>query len=165
MRLMGPSEDRWFDLAQLAWTEHTWMVQLNESHGSISHRPCPWGGHLLKFSFDHVHVSNCAQAAGVMIRPELRPLAREGVNVHQHVAPGDVVLTGPSVAIEVGDESCLHKSVQKGRISHAFASAAEHVVFILASRVYPMSQGVVISPVSPGKSLTGSTKSHQACPA
>ncbi|CAJ1435030.1 unnamed protein product [Effrenium voratum] len=112
MRLMGPSEDRWFDLAQLAWTEHTWMVQLNESHGSISHRPCPWGGHLLKFSFDHVHVSNCAQAAGVMIRPELRPLAREGVNVHQHVAPGDVVLTGPSVAIKVGDE-CEGEAVRR----------------------------------------------------
>ncbi|CAJ1352920.1 unnamed protein product [Effrenium voratum] len=103
IRSMGRSEDNWFDLAKLAWSENAWTVQLKESHGSVSHCPCPWGGYLLKLHFDHVHVPSCCQVDSLLIRPELRHLARKELKVQQYLAPGDAVLRGSGDAIE-GDK-------------------------------------------------------------
>ena len=60
---------RWFDLAPLALSDPGWAIDAWTSQGSISHRPCPWGGQLLRLDLRGVPIPGC-EATAVQVRPE-----------------------------------------------------------------------------------------------
>ena len=91
--------DQWFDLAPMALSDHGWHVDAATSQGSFSHRPCPWGGQLLRLDFRQIPVPCCTEPTSVQVRPEVRHLLRgQDIQTHEkllvHVSPGDAVLRG-----------------------------------------------------------------------
>ena len=66
--------DRFFDLAPDIFSDEAWTVEMQTRYGSISHRLCPWGGHLVRISHDYVHVDGDEVGSCLIVRPEVPEL-------------------------------------------------------------------------------------------
>ena len=45
----GVDNLKWFDFASTCMLDSTWEIAVKRPTSSLSHRTCPWGGHLIRF--------------------------------------------------------------------------------------------------------------------
>lgn len=45
----GVDNLKWFDFASTCMSDSTWEIAVKRPTSSLSHRTCPWGGHLIRF--------------------------------------------------------------------------------------------------------------------
>ena len=45
----GVDNHKWFDFASTCMSDSTWEVAVKRPASVLSHRTCPWGGHLIRF--------------------------------------------------------------------------------------------------------------------
>jgi len=101
MAMRPEAVEDWFQLVP-GLLERGWAEALRRPEGSLSHRPCPWGGYLIKFELNSVKVHNApANSSRVMVRPEVRsflhqkfPICGTSVDGVQFLAPGDAIVQG-----------------------------------------------------------------------
>eukprot|EP00490_Sorites_sp_Unknown_P016133 CAMPEP_0114646110 /NCGR_PEP_ID=MMETSP0191-20121206/4969_1 /TAXON_ID=126664 /ORGANISM="Sorites sp." /LENGTH=61 /DNA_ID=CAMNT_0001858903 /DNA_START=1 /DNA_END=182 /DNA_ORIENTATION=- len=49
-----------------------WLVAAQTREAVLSHRPCPWGGHLIKLESKSIFVQNAPEdPCDVLVRPEV----------------------------------------------------------------------------------------------
>lgn len=100
MRPEGVEE--WFQIPGLVWSDEGWEVAMARPLTKLSHRSCPWGGHLIRFSVKHLVINNAPEKTGnVLVRPEVRaayhdriPLTGTRMCLEKVVQPGEAVLRG-----------------------------------------------------------------------
>eukprot|EP00434_Breviolum_minutum_P030267 symbB.v1.2.026772.t1/scaffold2699.1/size140064/7 len=88
----------WFDLASSCLSDSLWELAVKHHETSLSHRTCPWGGHLLKFDSRNLFIQDApVDPSHLFVRPEVRG-QYEGHPVEisarckEVSAPGDAML-------------------------------------------------------------------------
>ncbi|CAE7662946.1 DHX34 [Symbiodinium necroappetens] len=92
--------EEWFELVPNLLSSQGWEVAIDKGRSSLSHRDCPWGGHIIKCSMEDVVVNNPPEDPScIFIRPETRERyqARCGerfgrIELLEILAPGEAVM-------------------------------------------------------------------------
>ena len=92
--------EEWFELVPNLLSSQGWEVAIDKGRSSLSHRDCPWGGHIIKCSMEDVVVNNPPEDPScIFIRPETRERyqARCGerfgrIELLELLAPGEAVM-------------------------------------------------------------------------
>eukprot|EP00438_Fugacium_kawagutii_P030877 Skav213468 [mRNA] locus=scaffold3211:188134:190388:- [translate_table: standard] len=92
----------WFQMSDPILSEDGWEVALARPLAKLSHRSCPWGGHLIRFEVKQVPIHNAPEKTGeIIVRPEVRaayhdqiPLTGTKMTCERMVQPGEAVLRG-----------------------------------------------------------------------
>eukprot|EP00438_Fugacium_kawagutii_P029575 Skav212239 [mRNA] locus=scaffold4106:82972:86749:+ [translate_table: standard] len=87
----------WLGLASSCMSDSLWELIVKSPEASLSHRACPWGGHLVKFDCRNVFIQEAPKdPAHVLVRPEVRDSGTQHAEIRvrcQKVhAPGDALL-------------------------------------------------------------------------
>ena len=87
-------------MVPLLASDFGWDVAVQDGGSSLIHHPCPWGGHLVKFSIREVPIEDFD--GHIMIRPEtwnthelFSPQSGPSEMI-QHDSPGNIVVRQPS---------------------------------------------------------------------
>lgn len=63
----------WFGLAASCMSDSLWQLAVHLPETTLSHRACPWGGHLVRFDSRNIFIQAAPKdPSGVMVRPEVR---------------------------------------------------------------------------------------------
>lgn len=88
----------WLGLAASCMSDSLWQLAVHLPEKTLSHRACPWGGHLVRFDSRNIFIQAAPQdPSGVMVRPEVRGRHRGApeeipARCQQLFAPGDALL-------------------------------------------------------------------------
>ena len=90
----------WFHLVPGLLSQDGWETSLARPLSTLSHCVSPWGGHLIRFSYQDITIADAPEnTAGVLIRPEVRawvhsanPSPGSSFEVLNQLAPGDAVV-------------------------------------------------------------------------
>lgn len=88
--------NEWFDFARSCLSDSKWEMAANRPEASLSHRTCPWGGHLIRFDSRKLFIQNAPEnPRDFLVRPEVRAMY-EGSEIkvqwRETLAPGEAVL-------------------------------------------------------------------------
>lgn len=65
----------WLKFAASCMSDVQWEVAAIRPEAVLSHRSCPWGGHLIKLEAKNVFIQNAsADPADILVRPEVRAM-------------------------------------------------------------------------------------------
>lgn len=88
--------NEWFDFARSCLSDSKWEMAANRPETSLSHRTCPWGGHLIRFDNRKLFIQNAPEnPRDLLVRPEVRGMYKGSeikVQWRETLAPGEAVL-------------------------------------------------------------------------
>lgn len=131
----------WFSLASAMMSDSDWEVADARPDASLSHRSCPWGGHLIKIDLKNLHIQGAPErASDLMVRPEVRGqhhdrfFEENKIEWQETLAPGDALVEQPSqmfilrmAALLFGNFACHGPFMQKGCLeARTFPVLARH---------------------------------------
>ncbi|CAK8993718.1 Phosphoenolpyruvate carboxylase [Durusdinium trenchii] len=88
-------------------SSESWTVATSQPKAQLLHRPCPWGGHLVKFDLKRIEIADAPEnTANLIVRPEVRAamsgMCAPGISGFQgshttirsseFVAPGEAII-------------------------------------------------------------------------
>jgi len=87
----------WLNFASQCMSDEQWEVAATTREAILSHRSCPWGGHLIKVESRNVFIQNAPEdPCDLFVRPEVRAMSQGPMemtlkckSIH---APGDATL-------------------------------------------------------------------------
>eukprot|EP00434_Breviolum_minutum_P006348 symbB.v1.2.005601.t1/scaffold326.1/size228935/23 len=87
----------WLNFASQCMSDEQWEVAATTREAILSHRSCPWGGHLIKLECRSVFIQNAPKdPCDLFVRPEVRAMSKGPMeltlkckSIH---APGDAIL-------------------------------------------------------------------------
>eukprot|EP00438_Fugacium_kawagutii_P013100 Skav213401 [mRNA] locus=scaffold797:641580:642773:- [translate_table: standard] len=97
----------WRDFAPCCLSETTWEVAAKTRHAELSHRSCPWGGHMIKIDAKNVFVQDAPEdPRDVLVRPEVNAMCQANqatdcpyqYRCHETYAPGYAFLERTSAS-------------------------------------------------------------------
>eukprot|EP00435_Cladocopium_sp_Y103_P021817 s1500_g5.t1 len=73
METPNDASNAWLGLATSCMSESLWKVAVHLPETTLSHRACPWGGHLVRFDSRNIFIEAAPEdPSGVLVRPEVR---------------------------------------------------------------------------------------------
>jgi len=73
---MAEDHSDWLNFAASCMSDVQWEVAAIRPDAVLSHRSCPWGGHLIRLDAKNVFIQNAsADPADILVRPEVREMS------------------------------------------------------------------------------------------
>eukprot|EP00435_Cladocopium_sp_Y103_P030173 s1457_g7.t1 len=73
---MAADHSDWLNFAASCMSDVQWEVAAIRPDAVLSHRSCPWGGHLIKMDSKNVFIQNApSDPADILVRPEVRDMS------------------------------------------------------------------------------------------
>mmetsp|Transcript_41248 Transcript_41248/g.84229 ORF Transcript_41248/g.84229 Transcript_41248/m.84229 type:complete len:398 (+) Transcript_41248:71-1264(+) len=96
---MAEDHSDWLNFAASCMSDVQWEVAAIRPDAVLSHRSCPWGGHLIRLDAKNVFIQNAsADPADILVRPEVREMtpgkskAEITWRCREIYAPGDALM-------------------------------------------------------------------------
>jgi len=87
----------WMKFARCCMSDADWEVAANRPEAILSHRSCPWGGHLIKIESTNLFIQNAPEdPRDLFVRPEVRAMSKGPMEMKlrclETYAPGDALM-------------------------------------------------------------------------
>ena len=114
-------------------SSESWTVATSQPKAQLLHRPCPWGGHLVKFDLKRIEIADAPEnTANVIVRPEVRSAmsgmcalsgfqgSHTTIRSSEFVAPGEAIVESKTSSWLMHLCAVLFGEMAGKKLSHFF---------------------------------------------